>query len=69
MKKFLIILAMFFVLPAFADTMPFYIDSIPKNSLGLYQTDKEITLYSHPDANSQEIKKISFLPTHQITSF
>lgn len=60
MKKFLIILAMFFVLPAFADTMPFYIDSIPKNSLGLYQTDKEITLYSHPDANSQEIKKISF---------
>jgi len=60
MKFFLIILSLFLSLPVFADTMPFYIDSIPKNSLGLYQTDKEIKLYSHPDANSQEIKKISF---------
>ena len=60
MKKFLIILSMLLTFPAFADTMPFYVESIPKTTLGLYQTDKEIKLYSHPDANSQEIKKISF---------
>lgn len=60
MKKFLISLIMFLTLPAFADTMPFYLESIPKNMLGLYQTDKELTLYSHPDSNSDVIKKMSF---------
>ena len=60
MKKFLIIIAMFFALPVFADTMPFYMDSIPKGTLGLYQTDKEITLYSHPDSNSNIVKKLEF---------
>ena len=59
-KKFLIILAMFLTLPVFADTMPFYMDSIPKNALGLYQTDKDLVLYSHPDANSNQIKKMEF---------
>ena len=59
-KKFLIIIAMFFALPVFADTMPFYMDSIPKGTLGLYQTDKEITLYSHPDSNSNIVKKLEF---------
>ena len=60
MKKFLIILSMFLILPAFADTKPFYVDSIPKNALGVYQTDKEITIFSHPDANSGVIKKMEF---------
>ena len=60
MKKFLIILFMLCALPVFADTMPFYMDSIPKNSIGLYQTDKEVTLYTHPDANSGVIKKMQF---------
>lgn len=60
MKKFLIIFAMLFVLPVFADTMPFYVGSIPDGVIGMYQTDKEITLYSHPEANSQVIKKMEF---------
>lgn len=60
MKKFLTILFMFFVTPVMADTMPFYMESIPKNSIGVYQTDKEITLYSHPDANSDVIRKMQF---------
>lgn len=60
MKKFLIILMMFLALPVMADTLPFYIESIPKQALGLYQTDKEITLYSHPDSNSDMIKKFEF---------
>ena len=51
---------MFLAIPAFADTMPFYINSIPKGMLGLYQTDKEITLYSHPESKSQVIKKMDF---------
>ena len=60
MKKFLVIFLMFLGLPVFADTMPFYMDSIPKSALGLYQTDKEIVLFSHPEANSNLIKKMEF---------
>ena len=60
MKKFLFILLMFLGLPVFADTMPFYMNSIPKTALGLYQTDKEVVLYSHPEANSNMIKKMEF---------
>lgn len=60
MKKFLLILLMFLALPVFADTMPFYMDSIPKSALGLYQTDKEVVLFSHPEANSNMIKKMEF---------
>lgn len=60
MKKFLIMLAVFLTLPVMADTMPFYVNSIPKNALGVYQTDKEIILFSHPEANSNIIKKMSF---------
>lgn len=60
MKRFLIILTLLFSLPVFADTMPFYMENIPKTALGLYQTDKEITLFSHPEANSDVIKKMNF---------
>ena len=61
MKKFLVFLSMFIIMPVFADTMPFYMDSIPKGTLGLYQTDNEVSLYSHPEANSNMIKKMEFL--------
>ncbi len=60
MKKFLIIFVMLLALPVFADTMPFYMDSIPKSALGLYQTDKDLVLLSHPDSNSDVIKKMTF---------
>lgn len=60
MKKFLIILCLFFVMPVLADTMPFYMNSIPKNAIGMYQTGENITLYSHPEANSAVIKKLDF---------
>lgn len=60
MKKLLIILMMLISIPVFADTMPFYMDSIPKAALGVYQTDAEITLFSEPDANSNMIKKMTF---------
>lgn len=60
MKKFLIILSMLLALPVMADTAPFYVNSIPKGMLGLYQTDKNLILYSHPDANSDIVKKFEF---------
>ena len=60
MRKFLIILALFLALPAFADTMPFYMDSIPKRTLGLYQTDSGLSLYSEPNEKSNVIKKMTF---------
>ena len=47
-------------MPAFADTMPFYMKSIPKTSIGVYQTDKELTIFSHPEANSNIVKKFEF---------
>lgn len=60
MKRLLIVFAMLFMLPVFADTMPFYTDSVPRTVLGLYQTDKELVLYSHPEANSDVIRKFNF---------
>ena len=60
MKKILLILLMFFTIPAFADTMPFYTDSIPKESIGMYQTDSEIQIYSHPDSNSKVLNTMKF---------
>lgn len=60
MKKLLIILSMLFIIPTFADTMPFYMDSIPKRTIGLYQIDNELVLYSHPESNSDIVKKFEF---------
>ena len=60
MKKFLIILCLFFMMPVLSDTMPFYMNLIPKNAIGMYQTGENITLYSHPEANSAVIKKLDF---------
>lgn len=60
MRKILIILCLFFMMPVLADTMPFYMNSIPKNAIGMYQTGENITFYSHPEANSAVIKKLDF---------
>lgn len=60
MKKFLIIMAMFLMMPVFADTMPFYMNTIPNDTIGMYQTGKEVTLYSKPEADSRVLKNIKF---------
>ena len=60
MKKIFIILLMFCAIPAFADTMPFYVNSIPKASIGVYQTGNSLTLYNKPEENAQMIKKMEF---------
>lgn len=58
-KTLLIILTMLFI-PVFADTMPFYMNTIPKTAIGLYQTGNELVLRTNPDANAPLIKKFEF---------
>ena len=60
MKKLLLIICMMFILPVFADVMPFYVNSIPKDAIGMYQTGENITIYSEPEANSKAIKNVEF---------
>lgn len=60
MKKFLLIICMCFMLPVFADNMPFYVDTIPKDAIGMFQIGDNITIYSHPEANSKVVKKMDF---------
>lgn len=60
MKRFLLILCMMFMLPVFADVIPFYVNSIPKDAIGMYQTGENITIYSEPEANSKAIKSFNF---------
>jgi hypothetical protein len=60
MKKFLILLFLLLGLPVFADTIPFYMNPIPKTSIGVYQTDKDLSLYVAPENNAKIIKKMEF---------
>lgn len=60
MKKLLLIICMMFMLPVFADVIPFYIDSIPNYAIGMYQTGENIKIYSEPEANSNVIKSFDF---------
>ena len=60
MKKLLIILSMLLTIPAFADTMPYYINSIPKDAIGVFQTGDCLTIYSHPELDSKIVKIFDF---------
>ena len=60
MKKFLILMAMLFMLPVFADTMPFYTNAVPKSALGVFQTGEELKIYAHPEVNSKIVKEFKF---------
>lgn len=54
---------MFFMLPVFSDTIPFYMNSIPKGAIGLYQTGEFLTIFTEPNEKSNIIKKIDFTYT------
>ena len=61
MKKFLILFAaMIFMLPVFADTMPFYTNAVPKSAIGVFQTGDALKIYSQPDTNSKIVKELNF---------
>lgn len=54
MKKLLLLLAFLLniILPARADVMPYYVNSINSNSIGVYQTANNIKVYKEPNENS-----------------
>ena len=63
MKKFSIFLLIFFtlVLPVFAkNVMPSHVSKVYTDTLGIYQANNEITLYSEPSESSDVIIKISY---------
>ena len=60
MKKFLLFLSLILMIPAYADTMPYYSKSMPKKAIGVYQTGDSITIYSHPEANSKVLRTFDF---------
>ena len=49
-----------FMIPAFADTMPYYMNNIPAYAIGVFQTGKSLTIYSEPDENSKIKKQFDF---------
>ena len=67
MKKIflLIIISLLMMNLVLADTMPFYLDSIPKKAIGMYQTGDNLTIFSEPEANSNIIKKFEFKYTSE----
>lgn len=61
MKK----LIMFFIglmlmMPAFADTMPFYTENVPKGTIGVYQVTDSITIYDSTEEDRNVIKTMEF---------
>lgn len=58
MKKLLATFIIFFgllaaTLPARADVMPYYINNISTNSIGVYQANKEVKIYKEANENSE----------------
>ena len=60
MKKIILIIGMLFMIPCFADTLPYYTSAVPKSAIGVYQTGDNLTIYSHPDSNSHVVKTFDF---------
>ncbi|MBR6127427.1 hypothetical protein IKQ21_07060 [bacterium] len=60
MKKIIVLIFMMIGIPVFADTMPYYMDNIPKTAIGVYQTGENLTIYAEPDEKSNVIKEFSF---------
>lgn len=54
MKKILYLFAFLFGMffPAYADVMPYYVNNINTNSIGVYQASNDIKLYKEPNENS-----------------
>ncbi len=59
-KKLCLILALMFtlILPVSADIMPYYVNNINPNSIGVYQAPNNIKIYSEPNENSKLLLNI-----------
>lgn len=61
MKKLFIILTFLIIaLPARADVMPYYVNNINSNSIGVYQASNNIKIYKAPNENSPLLLNISW---------
>ena len=62
MKKVLVLILLIIgsFLPVFSDTMPFYVNTIPDDAIGLFQTDETLKVYLQPDEKSQVVKEFKF---------
>lgn len=62
MKKLLILLAFLIsiILPVKADVMPYYVNSINTNSIGLYQATGNIRIYKEPNENSKLLLNVTW---------
>lgn len=62
MKKLLLVLAfLFFInLPVNADVMPYYVNNINPNSIGVYQADKVIKIYKEPNLKSPVLLEVNW---------
>lgn len=61
-KKVLAIFVLLFtfVLPVKADVMPYYVNNINSNSIGVYQADNNIKVYKEPNENSKLLLNITW---------
>ena len=62
MKKFFLILAFVFGLsiPAMADVMPYYVNNIDYNSIGVYQASNNIRVFQEPNEHSKLLLDVSW---------
>lgn len=62
MKKLLIILISIFsfILPANADVMPYYVNNINTNSIGVYQAPNNIRVFKEPNENSKLLFEVNW---------
>ena len=62
MKKLFILFAFLLNLlsPVFADVMPYYVNNINTNSIGVYQATNNIRVYKEPNENSKLLLDISW---------
>ena len=60
MKKLFIIVCMFIMQQVYADTAPYYINSIPKTAIGVFQTGEQLTIYEEPNTDSRIVKTFDF---------
>lgn len=62
MKKIFILFAFIWsmILPVQADVMPYYVNNINTNSIGVYQTTNTIKIYKDPNENSELLLNISW---------
>ena len=61
-KKILIIFTflLLIILPAKADVMPYYVNNINPNSIGVYQAANNIKIYKEPNENSKLLLNIDW---------